>query len=247
VAHSQELATHAVGDVTDQVRRSAARPTLIVRYPKRSRLPLVVAFVAVAGAAVGVWLAIGREGGSSSAGTTRSHEATGADAPAAANGEQGAKSAPVNAKTEAAPTKTGPSSGTAQPVARPDDPATTTSAGNEPATTKSAGSEPGASPVAEPAGSAEAPAGAKTGEPAAAAAAGDRSSSPMVTADPPAEVKADSKKKPAKVVGQDARTKGAKPKLRAEPKRVDSKRQKTDAKEPQWDNDSPFLPTPQKR
>ncbi len=53
------------GDVTDRVRVSGARPTQKIRHPGRARLPIVaLVIVGVAGALVGVWLAVGRDGGS---------------------------------------------------------------------------------------------------------------------------------------------------------------------------------------
>jgi serine/threonine protein kinase len=61
IAHAQDVDPGVVGDITEQVRHGAARPTLMVRVPRRSRMPILLGVVAAAGAAVGVWLAIGAE------------------------------------------------------------------------------------------------------------------------------------------------------------------------------------------
>jgi hypothetical protein len=104
----------------------------------------------------------------------------------------------------------------------------------------------------------------QTGEPVAAHP-GDKganaevvpaaASGPPGAADAPASVglteagdARDAKKRPGKVVQQDARVKAAKPKARPEIKRTEVKRgearrgQKPESKEPSWNSDSPFLP-----
>ena len=53
------------GDVTDRVRVSNAHPTQMIRHSRRGRLPIAaLVIVGVAGALTGVWLAVGRDGGS---------------------------------------------------------------------------------------------------------------------------------------------------------------------------------------
>jgi serine/threonine-protein kinase len=228
-----QMAAHSVGDVTEQVRRSVARPTLIVRHRTRSRLPLVIAFVAVAGAAAGVWLAIGRDSskadtvGVPAAASSPASGETATGAPAAkppASADTAATAEPAAGKTEE------PAAGKAAKPAEPSAP---------PAPPVAAGSEPPA-PSAD---TGEAP-GAAAKPTDTAAASADRADASSEPAD-----KVDPKRKPAKTAAGDPRTRPPRAKGRGD-KRVESKRTKTDAKEQnQWDNDSPFLPqsTPKPR
>jgi hypothetical protein len=76
--------------------------------------------------------------------------------------------------------------------------------------------------------------------PSAPAAPGIGSSAllPEATTD----AKGDAKKRSAKLVPQDSR-KPPRPRIRPDAKRVDAKRApKSDAKEPSWNDDSPFMP-----
>lgn len=233
---------HAEEEVTERVRTASARPTMIVRHPRSTRIPIaVVALVGAAGALVGVWLAIGSEELASP--TTARPAATPAlSAPAKPSVE-------VTEETEvlAAPSegdkgavegaKPGPTE-----VARPGVPEGAASAGGASAAAP-AGAMPegtGASPegnAARESMAAKVPAETGSGPPDPA--------QPVLAAEEAAEPKLDPKKRTAKAGLQ---VKAAKPKAKPEAKRPEAKRseakrgQKAEPKEPSWDKDSPFLP-----
>jgi hypothetical protein len=178
--------------------------------------------VAVAGAAVGVWLAIGADLVSPQRGTVRESARPAEIAPAASDTETATGAAP-GAPTPAAPTETSPT-GDPPAVAGEEPPAP---ANIEAANPPASGSDPttGSPPAGDPAIAAKPP------DPD-----GDASAEP-----------AEPKKKPTKAGVQDARAKG-KPRGRGEAKRTDARRgQKPDAKEQPWNDDSPFLPVTPKR
>jgi hypothetical protein len=207
-------AAHGDEDTTDQVVRVAARPTLIVRRPRSSRLPLaVLAVVGAAGAVVGVWLAI--------------HNDTSTEP--AENAPQSAVPGTASPSEPAEATKPGPSA-TVDPAAEVVNPASadgrTEAAAAAGAAKGPADTAPGSTkvvapdePAAQPASGADAPGDAKDPK--------KRPAKPV-----PLDVRA---KPPKPKVRPEVK--------RPEPKRPDSKRgQKPEAKEPSWNADSPFLP-----
>jgi serine/threonine protein kinase len=253
-------------DITEQVRRSDARPTMIVRR-QGSRLPIAaLAVVGAAGAVFGVWLAISSDGGATPpmAATPTTLEgqianpepqpttldpATTPDPAAAAPGTAAA------AGGAAAPGTAPPAGGAAAP---------------DTAATAGGAAAPGTAATAEPAPPAPPPSGGAPGdEPARAAVATNPDDTSATASNPPPAPPApanveqanteiakpigvpgdakDPKKRPAKLAQQDARIKPAKPKARpdkrAETKRGEARRgQKPEPKEPSWNADSPFLP-----
>lgn len=208
-------AGHGADDTTDQVVRASARPTLIVRRPRSSRLPLaVLAVVGAAGAVVGVWLAIRSDASTEPAASAPPSTVPGAASPSepAEATKPGATATADPAAAAADPTKADDRADGAAPAAGaakgPADPA--------PGSTKVA--SPG-EPAAQPGTGADAPGDAKDPK--------KRPARPV-----PQDVRA---KPPRPKVRSEVK--------RPEPKRPDSKRgQKPEAKEPSWNADSPFLP-----
>lgn len=224
-------------EVTQRV-RAVARPSLVDGGRSRTRF-VALAVVGVAGAAIGVWLAMSDTllvaeppratasadvvPSASVAGDLPAQRPTGrpdtsAPDPAEQPAERGALVPPALAATESV----------AVPVAEPGpapsapDPATLTS---EPAAaTRPATGRPGA----------KLPAGRAGVKPPAIEAAGQRLAKRQ-----PADGASAAKNRPGKtVVQQDQRAKTAKPKVR-----VDARRPaKPPPKEQPWNNDSPFMP-----
>ncbi|HEX3764760.1 MAG TPA: protein kinase [Kofleriaceae bacterium] len=202
--------------------RSAAdaRPTLMIRAKRRSRLPLFIVAVAGVVGAVAVVLVL------NNGGDTTSHAAqpAGGSAPTTAP----AAAEPAKPDETAAPTE--PAKPAAAPVAEPAKPsAAAAPAGPGGATGRSAsaGSKP-APPLA--------PSPDRATETAPAApepSAGDAPSA--LLAPPPGAAGSDPRKR------TDVH-KPARPKSRPDVKRPDPRRAKVDPKEPSWNDDSPFLP-----
>ena len=211
---------------------SDARPTLMIRTGKRSRLPVVL--VAMAGAvgafALVMVLATGgstepaqsaqpaggsAEGAAPAQEPVRSDETAGPSAPANPAPAQAAGGSPEPAAAPTRTTDSAPTGGTPRAAA----PAPASGAPREPAKTASA-------PPAAAAGAPPAPAEpAKPGEPGSA----------LLATPPGSPAAADANKKRADL------RKPVKPKPRPEVKRPDPKKAK-DSKEPSWNDDSPFLP-----
>jgi hypothetical protein len=244
------------GDITDRVRTSGARPTLLIRRRTRTRLPLLaLVIVGAAGALVGVWLAVGRDGGSTAPATAEPSE------PAAARQRSGELPKP-SADPATDPGKTEPIKVAEPPTAA------------EPAKPVDSGKVGGAPPAAEPAKPAK-PAGEAARAPAPAVEPAKpvdprgapplapdpakpvdpgKADQPAKVAEPPGkadkpaadqtgEVKADpTQPQPSTVVVPEPHPKAAKPRGRPESKRVDKRGRKTEPKEPTWNADSPFLP-----
>jgi hypothetical protein len=244
-------------DITERVPRSDARPTMIVRRQGNSRIPLAaLAVVGAAGAVIGVWLAISSDSGAAprtasppSAAAARNPSQPPEGRPDPATSETSGAAAAGAPNGAAAPTEPGPAP-TAVAAPSTDEPkqAPTAAVG-----TRVSGETPAA--VAAPTQRADAPAtGAAVPRPTddnVAARPGDKdgaAEAPASVGLTEADDARDAKKRPGKVVQQDARVKAAKPKARPEIKRTEVKRgearrgQKPESKEPSWNSDSPFLP-----
>jgi hypothetical protein len=208
-------------DVTDQV--SGPRTTKMMRYPTRSRLPLVVLLVVgAAGAVGGVWLGISRDGIATLTKDVPA-EPAGAAQPTGQMPKPSEDPASEPGKT-AEPGKIEPPA-VAEPPAIADDPTKPSEPGKaaEPPTV-----------AADPARSAE----PGTADPAKLAPPPVKPAEPPAKAvDPTDDAKPDlPTTKQAKVVGQEPRPKAAKP------KRAERRPRKAETKEQTWNADSPFLP-----
>jgi hypothetical protein len=203
------------GDVTDRVRVSSARPSR--ERHRRKRLPLIAAaIVGLAGAAAGVWLAVGRDGTSTS---PASAEPAGAEPAGAEPAVAVPQPAEVPRPPEApagvpgsvgVPAKAAAPAAAAAPLA-PADPA-----------------------VGSPAMAADPRKPQETGAP-------NQRVQPAQPQPGTADSTDDPGVKPGKVVVQEPHPKAAKPRGRTDSKRAD-KRPRKEPKEPTWNADSPFLP-----
>jgi hypothetical protein len=197
------------GDITDRVQMSGARPTLLIHRPTRARLPLLaLVIVGAAGALAGVWLAVGRDGGSTGPATAEPSEPAAAmqrsgelPKPSADPATDPGKTEPIKVAeppTAAEPTKPRGSDKAAGPgtlAADPTKPVSSDKAGGapplaadpaKPADSGKAGGAPLAADPAKPAGEAAA-APAPVVEPAKPAAAVDpgKADQPAKVAVPP--------------------------------------------------------------
>jgi len=194
---------YAVGDVTDRIRASVARPTMVIRRKGRLRLPVIgTALVGVAGIAVALWLTVGRGGANSASEAARAS----AKAASPANADRADTANPSVPALPAAPT-----------------------------------TEPAAGSAAEPLSAAGSAAeSVKTAEPAVEPPAQAVETSDQPKPEPET-------KQTSSAALQEPHTKPAKPKGRGESKKGQSKRggrqgSKTETKEQQWNDDSPFMP-----
>jgi serine/threonine protein kinase len=211
---------------------SDARPTLLIRTGKRSRLPVVL--VAVAGAVGAFALVMVLATGSGMA-PAPSAQPAGGSAEGAEPAQEPAR--PDETAGPSAPANPAPAraaGGATEPAAAParaadSAPATRGPASGEPAKTASA--PPAAAPTAAPGAPRAAAEPAKAGEPARA----------LLTPPPGSPAAAGAAGDDASKKRVDLR-KPAKPKSRPEVKRADPKKAKVDSKEPSWNDDSPFLP-----
>jgi hypothetical protein len=202
-------------DITEQVRRSDARPTMIVRRQGNSRLPIAaLAIVGAAGAVFGVWLAI-----SSDSGATPPMAAT--PAPPSEHSATNPAQPPATPDPATAPAATAPDRAATAPA----DPAT-------------AAPDPAAAAPGTPAAAATAPDDKRANVGQADTEIARPVEAPGDAKDPkkrPKLVQQDARAKPAKPK--------ARPDKRAETKRGEARRgQKPEPKEPSWNADSPFLP-----
>jgi len=191
---------------------SHARPTMMIRTGSRSRLPVFLVAAAGAVGAIAVVLVLTRGK------TTVPVEG----APPASSAAQGAAPAQEPAK----PDETAGPSAPAKQVAPAQEPAGSV----EPPPVAAGG---GAAARAE--GARPAPATA-SGHPAAPARPGEPASALAATPGAPVGTVSDASKKRADL------HKPARPKSRPDEKRADPRRAKVDAKEPSWNDDSPFMP-----
>ncbi|HEX3473858.1 MAG TPA: protein kinase [Kofleriaceae bacterium] len=234
---------------------SDARPTLMIRTSKRSRLPVVLVVMAGAIGAIALVLVLTR--GDTTPAPSAQPAAGSAEptAPAQEPAKPDETAGPSAAANQAAPGPGGAAEPAAAAPARAADTAATAGAAAQTARTAPAAAAPApATSPRAPARAASAPAAAEPRQAAATAPGAGAPPGPAPAAAEPAKpgepasaLLAPPPGAPA-AAGGDASKKRAdqrkpvKPKSRPEVKRPDPRRAKVDAKEPSWNDDSPFMP-----
>jgi eukaryotic-like serine/threonine-protein kinase len=212
---------------------SNARPTLMIRTGRRSRLPLLVVAAAGAIGAIALVLVLNSGGDTAPAQSTQSGGAPVPATPASDPAKPDETAAPTEPAKQAAAPVSEPAKRTGSPAAAAPatesqptpPPAPAAAPGQAGDTAPAAGTAPagGTAPTAAPAPTAEP---AQPGEPTGAllsTSPGAAGSDPKKRADP---------------------HKPARPKGRPDAKRPDSRRGKVEPKESPWTDDSPFMPVP---